>query len=558
MSRFSRWLPVALALFTLACVAPFCGSASSSRSAKVSELQNQVEARNQAEEAWVAATDGQQIEAGGGVKTGQESKVRVDTSDGSIVRIGPETAFELTELSGTETDPVIRLKVESGKIWIVVTKALGGGSLEVETPVGVATVRGSMMSVDQTSSGGAAITCLEGACLLSNSVGATDLKPGEQSDIPSAGQAPTNARPMSRNQLEEWLQNVPEAQTAAQPFVSQIALGDTEKAGPPQLAFDGQGTLHLLWESTALRPGGDYVQIQKPGGGVWSAATNLTEGFDIIFVNNHTLLPQADGAMCAYWTGAAVSTDSGTIGMHRRCQVNGLWAPREQVLPSPGSSRDYSLALAPEGSLKEAHIVGSGAVAFGEMALADDVLAAATKLAIDAAGGYHVVWARLNDPFSIEYRYSSDGGGTWGAVERLSTDNSISDGLSTGMVADTKGNVQLIWSGHDAAFGSGIFYRQWTPSQGWGAITRLSTGENSGAFPDLAADNEGRARVVWGRFDGVWYTKQNAAGSWTEPTAISEAANDTTLGYPQIAVDAEGLSHVVWASNEKIFYTTTP
>ena len=558
MSRRSQQLPMVIALFTLACAVPFCGGASAGRSAKVSELVNQVEARNKAEEAWTAAAESQQVNAGGGVKTGNDSKARMDTSDGSLIRIGPDTLFEVTELSGTETDPVIRLKVESGKIWIAVTKALGSGSFEVETPVGVATVRGSLMSVDQTSTSGLAITCLEGACRLSNTSGATDLKPGEQTDIPSAGQAPTNARPMDRNQLEEWLQNVPEAQTAAQTFVSQIALSDTGQAKYPRLAFDGQGTLHLLWERTALRPGGDYLHQQKPEGGVWSATTNLTEGFDIIFSNNHSLLAQADGAMCAYWTGATVSTDSGTIGMHRRCEANGVWAPREQVSPSLGSSRDYSLVLAPDGSLKEAHIAGSGTVALGETIVSDTGLAASTRLAIDAAGGYHIVWARLSDPFSIEYSYSGDGGQTWRAIERLSTDESVSDGLSTGMVADAKGNVHLIWSGRDAAFANGIFYRQWLPSQGWGSITRLSTGENSGPFPNLAVDGQGRARVVWGRFDGVWYTRQNADGSWTEPQAISRADNDTTLAYPQIAVDANGLSHVVWASGEKIFYTTAP
>ncbi len=554
MSRRFKFLSTFIVLFSLACALPFCAGGSSGRTAKLSELQNQVDARNKAEDEWATASDGQVIGVGGGIKTEGDSRVKVETSDGSLIRIGADTVFELVELSVVENDPVIRLKVEAGKIWIAVTKSLGQGSFEVETPIGVATVRGSLMSVEQVTGGRVSVTCLEGACGLSNSAGEADLTPGQQTEITASGQAPAAARPMDRNQLEEWLLNVPEAQTAAQQLAADVPLSDTDKAKYPELAFDGQGTLHLLWESTALRPGGDTLHQQKPAGGLWSGATNLTDAFEIIFTNDHNLLAGADGAICAFWSGATISADPGTIGLYRRCQTAAGWLAAEKTFEASGTARDHSLALAPDGSLREVHIASAGDVMFGETKLSDEELATTPALAIDAAGGYHVAWSRLGDPFSVEYRYSSDGGQTWQDATRLSTDEIFADGLGLSLAADAVGNVHLVWSGADANFANGIFYRHWTPAGGWGEVRRLAASEESGPNPDLAVDTESRARVVWSRFDGVRYTAQAADGTWTQPVKLSESES----GWPQIAVDVQGVSHVVWVSGEKIFYVTTP
>jgi hypothetical protein len=60
------------------------------RSAKISELQNTVEARDSESAAWQAADDGQQIAAGGGVQTGDASRARLDIApDTTVLRIAP-------------------------------------------------------------------------------------------------------------------------------------------------------------------------------------------------------------------------------------------------------------------------------------------------------------------------------------------------------------------------------------------------------------------------------------------------------------------------------------
>jgi len=137
---------------------------SETRSANISEIRNTVEARESDSADWQTADTGEQIAEGGGVRTGDESRARLDISpDKTVLRIAPNTEFKLEALSPEPTDPVTKFVLDAGKLFVRVTKALGGGSFEVETPTGVATVRGSLMSAAYSRDDGRLIvTCLEG------------------------------------------------------------------------------------------------------------------------------------------------------------------------------------------------------------------------------------------------------------------------------------------------------------------------------------------------------------------------------------------------------------
>src|SRR5688572_21894430 len=65
------------------------------RSAELSELQLDVQAQATSNENWQTAAEGSQIETSGAVKTGSESRVRVDISDGTLIRLGADTLFTL-------------------------------------------------------------------------------------------------------------------------------------------------------------------------------------------------------------------------------------------------------------------------------------------------------------------------------------------------------------------------------------------------------------------------------------------------------------------------------
>ncbi len=172
-------------------------------------------ARTTASQDWQAAAEGEHFSVGGGARTGDESRARIDISDGSIIRLGANTEFELRALSPEPTDPITTLRLEAGKVWVFVSKMLGTGTFEIETPSGVATVRGSLMSVAYDPvTGQMTVTCLEGQCRLTGAGGqATDLIGGEQTEIAGSGQPPTSAQANAAAALTEWAQEFPQAQS---------------------------------------------------------------------------------------------------------------------------------------------------------------------------------------------------------------------------------------------------------------------------------------------------------------------------------------------------------
>jgi len=153
------------------------------------------------------AKDYMVINSGGQIRTLENSKVRLDISDGNIVRLGPSTIFTLQGEESTAEGLFTRLKIEAGELWII----LKGGSLNVETPSGVASVRGSYMSVSvDPQSGTVKITCLEGTCSIKNDGGTVTLVAGETAQVVNSTTPPTTGR-MSEADVKKWLEMNPEA-----------------------------------------------------------------------------------------------------------------------------------------------------------------------------------------------------------------------------------------------------------------------------------------------------------------------------------------------------------
>jgi hypothetical protein len=84
---------------------------SANRTASLLELKNIVQARSSATAEWSVATEGQQLSVGGGVKTGEASRVRINISGGAIVRLAAQSEFSLDELSLQAVDPVTKFSL---------------------------------------------------------------------------------------------------------------------------------------------------------------------------------------------------------------------------------------------------------------------------------------------------------------------------------------------------------------------------------------------------------------------------------------------------------------
>ena len=271
--------------------------------AKVAEVQNAVEAREIAGAKWAAAALGQLIRVGGGVKTGEAARARVDLADGSIVRLSANTQFELKQLAAGATT----LTLDGGKVWTSASVPVTG-TFEIETPVGVAAVRGSLMSGEYLSAAGRfVVTCLDGHCRLTGTSGAfIDLIGGQQSEIPGLGLDPTPPIPMDASQLAEWTREFTEARTIVATLTPQL-IRPTDTPLPTLAVLpDFVGQTACDHPYLPMRPGASWSYSGSDGVNyTWSIAGVQGD------VNNAT---------------AEMINDFGTgqVTYHWQCNANGL------------------------------------------------------------------------------------------------------------------------------------------------------------------------------------------------------------------------------------------
>jgi hypothetical protein len=201
------------------------------REGVLSEIENTVSVRKTSADAVVAAGQGMSILEGGSVETGDDGRVRIDLMpEGTIVRVGPNSSFNVSKLIEAGGESQTTLELLFGKVFIL----LKGGTLNVETPSGVASVRGSLLSVEYDSeTGRTSATCMEGDCVVQGEDGEEyDLPEGQESFI-DEGESPSDPFLMDQDEVEEWLDWNPEMDE----FMSELPDPQDFPDLPPD--FDG-------------------------------------------------------------------------------------------------------------------------------------------------------------------------------------------------------------------------------------------------------------------------------------------------------------------------------
>lgn len=200
-------LPTATALATVA--APKATeTAVPEHEAVFNQIENKVMARMLSTETFVPALVGMGLLAGGEAETGVDSRARLDfLPENTIVRLGPNSFLTISKPDVEDDKPQTVIELFFGKIFILLTN----GSFQVDTPTGVATVRGSLLSVEYDPEENLLIaSCLEGHCALENKDGKrVELTAGEFSYIKD-GSAPFPPERIGREEIREWLSQVPE------------------------------------------------------------------------------------------------------------------------------------------------------------------------------------------------------------------------------------------------------------------------------------------------------------------------------------------------------------
>ncbi len=155
-------------------------------------------------------------------------------------------------------------------------------------------------------------------------------------------------------------------------------------------------------------------------------------------------------------------------------------------------------------------------------------------------GSTHVVWEKINNPYSIYYANRSVDG-NWSEPKHISETYSFDN---ASLITDKDGNVHFIWNGGDGK----MYYRQinasgvWLPQQLVAEMFVYSTIE-------LALNNAGEVYIIWkgksseGLEDQLYFAlAQN--NSVSIPHKLT--AEPTQLITGDYVVDSKGNLHLIW------------
>ncbi len=167
--------------------------------------------------------------------------------------------------------------------------------------------------------------------------------------------------------------------------------------------------------------------------------------------------------------------------------------------------------------------------------------ASAPRIAVDRNGNVTVVWERYAGTNQMLLQaVERPAEGSWTAPVDIAE---FSQGVAPEpwIAVDWEGNATAVWKQGE------VITSSFHPFAGsWGEPTPLSDGESF--TPQAAMDARGDTTVVWMHFDGSHYLVESAyrpeGGEWEEPTLVSKPGEEG--GNPQVALDAKGDSLVVW------------
>jgi hypothetical protein len=285
------------------------------RFATLSEIKGTVQIRADESAPWATVNEVITIVPGTTILTGENSSAKIALSEGSIIRVGSQTQFTLTEMSGTQSRPKTILGLAFGKLWAMVF-GLGEGTFEVQLPVGVAAVRGTYMSVEHnTTDQIEIITCLEGRCSYRNNSGRVTLTKLQQSESINSG-PPSVPHPMDASQLAAWaVQNVPEVLTltpTATATLTQVATNTKTPTNTPGPSGTATRTPTRTATATATSTGqATKTPTQTPSPSPTPTKTNTITNTPVT-PNTPTKTPTATATATATSTLAATNTPTAT------------------------------------------------------------------------------------------------------------------------------------------------------------------------------------------------------------------------------------------------------
>lgn len=291
-----------------------------------------------------------------------------------------------------------------------------------------------------------------------------------------------------------------------------IARQDLGFAARPQVAVDGEGNAHSVWE-----------QFDGTRTGIWANRFTRIEGWgtaELIEVDDTTDAVQPQLAV-------------GPNGV-----AHAVWAQ------SGGGSNIFANRYMPGQGWGTAELIQTGEV----------TQALGPQVAVDPDGNAIAVWLQsFESTGSVVWanRYTPSSG--WGDAELIDSAAPGLRGLVVDVAMDANGNAVTVWTRGEPVRGENIWANRYTPSEGWGTAELIETeGLGNTRGPQVATDPDGNAHAVWQQFDGtaqnIWTNRYTPGEGWGSAELL-----ETDMGAasrPAVTVDPTGVAHAVWSQSD--------
>jgi Glycosyl hydrolase family 26 len=395
------------------------------------------------------------------------------------------------------------------------------------------------------------------------------LKNGSREDWPIESSAPAQQqfrkaiqsslfvpRPLS---LPALTKVKPPAATSGEAIQTADLSPAAEMASGPDVAVARDGTSTVVWSA---RSGGTFTVFTRriaPNGTLGAIRQLSASGQD-------ALAPQ----VAVSSSGTAIVTwirSDGTNFVVQARRITAAGTPEESTKTLSGTGQDAAapqVAAGPDGTatvvwkrfdgahyyIQERQIAPTGAVESSAHILsATGQDAVEPQVAMGGDGVATVVWSRYdgNDGI-IQGRQIVPGGAPKAAIWTLSSSGERA--LQPQFAIGPGGVLTVVWSRFNGS--NWIIQERRLAAAGAaiGGINNLSATGRNAAEPQVAVGSDGRATVVWDRFDGSSFVVQgrriDSAGA-PSTVIVDFSAGGRDAADPQVAISPGGVAIVLWS-----------
>jgi hypothetical protein len=275
----------------------------------------------------------------------------------------------------------------------------------------------------------------------------------------------------------------------------------------PAIAVDSLDRIHLVWREETPGNAEIFYKRSTNGGATWGNTQRIT------WNSESSLDPAIAVDSSNYIQVVWHDRSSGNYEIYYKKSTNGgtTWVGHKRLTWNSGLSMDSAVA-------------------------------------VDPSDNIHVVWQDYTPGIpEMYYRRSTDGGATWGNVQRLSWNSGWS--FCPAITSDSNGFIHVVW--HDDTPGSSEIYYKRSTNGGvsWLKTKRLTWSEVSSFRPKIAVNSSDNLHMVWyGQAPEsleLFYKKGSNGGmTWGSVKRLTWNSGESSIS--NIAVDTADLVHVVW------------